>query len=60
MRGSPHHKLIWIVPISEYVSLRVISVVAKFNAFIINLNNFGWYLLDKNGTTPHNSEYSFQ
>ena len=41
MRGSPHQKLIWIVPISEYVSLRVISVVAKFNAFIINLNNFG-------------------
>ena len=41
MRGSRLQKLIWIDPISENVSLRVISVVAKFHAFIINLNNFG-------------------
>ena len=41
MRGSRHQKLIWIGPISENVSLRVISVVAKFHAFIISLNNFG-------------------
>ena len=41
MRDSHHQKLIWIVPISENVSLKVISVVAKFHAFIINLNNFG-------------------
>lgn len=27
--------------VSENVSLRVISAVAKFHAFIINLNNFG-------------------
>ena len=44
MRGSRHQKLIWIGPISENVSLQVISVVAKFHAFIINLNNsvFFW------------------
>ena len=41
MRGSRHQKLIWIGPLSENVSLRVISVVAKFHAFIINLKNFG-------------------
>ena len=41
MRGSRHQKLIWIDPISENISLRVIGVVAKFHAFIINLNNFG-------------------
>ena len=39
--GSRHQKLIWIGPISKNVSLRVISVVTKFHAFIINLNNFG-------------------
>ena len=44
MRGSRHQNSIWIGPISENVSLRVISVVAKFHAFIINLNNsvFFW------------------
>ena len=41
MRGSRLQKLIWIGPLSENVSLRVISVVAKFHAFIISLNNFG-------------------
>ena len=41
MRGSRLQKLIWIGTISENVSLRVISVVAKFHAFIISLNNFG-------------------
>ena len=36
--------IIWIGPKSENVSLRVMSVVAKFHAFIINLNNsvFFW------------------
>ena len=44
MRGSRHQNSIWIGPMSENVSLRVISVVAKFHAFIINLNNsvFFW------------------
>ena len=43
-RGSRHQKLIWIGPISENVSHMVTSVVAKFHAFIINLNNsvFFW------------------
>ena len=41
MHGSRHQKLIWTGPISENVSLRVVSVVAKFHAFFINLNNFG-------------------
>ena len=46
MRGTRHEKLIWIGPISENVSLRVIRVVAKFHDFIINLNNsmFFWSL----------------
>ena len=46
MRGSRLQKLIWIGPISENVSLRVISVVVKFHAFIINLNNsvFFWWI----------------
>ena len=39
MRGSRHQKLIWIGPMSRNISLGVISVVAKFHAFIINLNN---------------------
>ena len=36
--------IIWIGPKSENVGLRVMSVVAKFHAFIINLNNsvFFW------------------
>ena len=44
MRGSRHPKLIRIGPISENVSLKVISVVAKLHAFIVNLNNsvFFW------------------
>ena len=41
MRGFRHQKLIWIGPVSENVSLRVISAVAKLHAFISNLNNFG-------------------
>ena len=41
MRGSCLQKLIWFGPISENVSLRVMSAAAKFHAFIINLNNFG-------------------
>ena len=40
MRGSRLQKLFWIGPISENVSLKVISVVANFHAFIINLNEF--------------------
>ena len=44
MRGSRHPKLIRIAPISENVSLKFISVVAKLHAFIVNLNNsvFFW------------------
>ena len=34
-------KLIWIGPVSRNVSLMVISVVAKIQAFIVNLNSFG-------------------
>ena len=41
MRGSRHQKLIWIGPISENVSLRVMNVVAKLHAFIINLDIAG-------------------
>ena len=41
MRGFRHQKLIWIGPVSENVSLRVISAVARLHAFISNLNNFG-------------------
>ena len=40
MRGFCLQKLIWIGPIFENVTLRVIGAVAKFHAFIINLNNF--------------------
>ena len=32
MRGSRHQKLIWIGPISENISLRVVSVVVKFQS----------------------------
>ena len=39
-------KLIWTGPISEYVNLRVISVVAKFHAFIISLNNSVIFLVN--------------
>ena len=39
MRDFCRQKLIWIGPILENVSLRIISAVAKFHAFIINLNN---------------------
>ena len=39
MRDFCRQKLIWIGPILGNVSLRVISAVAKFHAFIINLNN---------------------
>ena len=46
MRGSRHQKLIWIGPTSENVSLRVISFVAKFHAFIIYLNNSVFFLVD--------------
>ena len=46
MRGSSLKKLIWIGPISEYVNPRVISVVAKFHAFIINLNNSVIFLVN--------------
>ena len=44
MRSSRLQKFIWNGPISENVSLRVISDVAKFHAFIIKLNNsvFFW------------------
>ena len=50
MRGSRLQKLIWIGPISENVSLRVISVVVKFHAFIINLNNSVFFLVDNSWT----------
>ena len=52
MRGSRHQKLIWIGPVSENVSLRVISVVAKFHAFISNLNNSVVFLVDNSWTIP--------
>ena len=39
MGGARHQKLIWIGPRSENVGCKVISIVAKFLAFIINLNN---------------------
>ena len=44
MRSSHLQKFIWNGPISKNVSLRVISDVAKFHAFIIKLNNsvFFW------------------
>ena len=44
MHSSRLQKFIWNGPISENVSLRVISDVAKFHAFIIKLNNsvFFW------------------
>ena len=32
MLGSRHQKLIWIGPISENISLRVVSVMAKFQS----------------------------
>ena len=50
MRGTRHEKLIWIGPISENVSLRVIRVVAKFHAFIINLNNSMFFLVANSWT----------
>ena len=50
MRGSRHQNSIWIGPISENVSLRVISVVAKFHAFIINLNNSVFFSVDNSWT----------
>ena len=50
MRGTRHEKLIWIVPISENVSLGVIRVVAKFHAFIINLNNSVFFLVANSWT----------
>ena len=46
MRGFRHQRLTWIGPVSENVSLRVISAVAKLHAFISNLNNFGREPLD--------------
>ena len=51
MRGSRHRKIIWIGPLSENISLGVISVVAKFHAFIINLNNSVFLLVDNSWTT---------
>ena len=44
MRSSCLQKFIWNGPISQNVSLKVISNVAKFHAFIIKLNNsmFFW------------------
>ena len=50
MRGTRHEKLIWIGPISENVSLRFIRVVAKFHAFIINLNNSVFFLVANSWT----------
>ena len=50
MRGTRHEKLIWIGPISENVSLRLIRVVAKFHAFIINLNNSVFFLVANSWT----------
>ena len=51
MRGSRHRKIIWIGPLSENISLGVISVVANFHAFIINLNNSVFFLVDNSWTT---------
>ena len=39
LRSSRLQTFIWNGPISQNVSLRVISDVAKFHAFIIKLNN---------------------
>ena len=50
MRGTRHEKLIWIGSISENVSLEVIRVVAKFHAFIINLNNSVFFLVANSWT----------
>ena len=46
MPGSRLQKLIWIGPVSGNVSLMVISVVAKIQAFVVNLNSFGRQPLD--------------
>ena len=46
MPGSRLQKLIWIGPVPGNVSLMVISVVAKIQAFIVNLNSFGRQPLD--------------
>ena len=46
MRCSGLQKLIWIGLISENVSLRAIGIVAKFHAFIVNLNNSVFFLVD--------------
>ena len=57
MRGSRHQNSIWIGPISENVSLRVISVVAKFHAFIINLNNSVFFLVANSWTRMLNLNF---
>ena len=41
MRGSRLERVMRMGPISQNVSLRVTSVVAKMHASIINLNKFG-------------------
>ena len=41
MPGSRLQRVMRMGPISQNVSLRVTSVVAKSQAFIINLNKFG-------------------
>lgn len=46
MRSSRLQKLIGIGPISGNVSLRVISDLAKFHAFIMKLNNSVFFLVD--------------
>ena len=50
MPGSRLQKLIWIGPVSGNVSLMVISVVAKIQALIVNLNSFGQQPLDYKGS----------
>ena len=57
MRGTRHEKLIWIGPISENVSLGVIRVVAKFHAFIINLNNSVFFLAANSWTRMLNLNF---
>ena len=51
MRSSRLQKFIWNGPISENVSLRVISDVAKFHAFItVQIEQFSVFLVDNSWT----------
>ena len=49
MRGSSLQKLIWIGPVSENVSRKVIGVLAKFHAF--QFEQFSLFLVDNSWTS---------